>query len=123
MCPNNLEGKRLRRHRRLDSFILAQINAGETGEAITDGTVSNISESGCLLMTAVTLTIGQEITVLFDLPEDGGRIEAKGVVRNIRKSQYEDVHNYGIEFLNIEPDMSKKLRFLVQTNSDFPIEL
>ena len=111
----------LRRHKRVETFILAKIGEGGT-ESFSDGTISDISLSGCLLMTCNIIKIDQSIQLFFELPEDDTPIEITGVIKHLRKSHYECAQYYGVEFQVTEHDIKSKLKSLVEDYSTHTIK-
>ncbi len=66
------------------------------------GTSVNISKSGMLLETPITLKIGEEINLRFFIPKSLKQIETKAIV--MREELIKNVKRYGLKFFNLKPE-------------------
>lgn len=105
--PYTEEKKRceLRKHTRIKAFIFAIISKkeGAKGEEIEDGdaingTISDVSLEGCMLMSDHSFKANQNIRLVFDLSDEEPAVKIKCQIMNQRKSHIEECFFYGLKF-------------------------
>jgi hypothetical protein len=77
--------------------------------------ITSLSLNGCFLSTKRELESGQEIYLRWR-GESSGQISLKGAVRYLlRVMEGAQPTGAGIEFVNVPPDVSKRLQFLMES--------
>lgn len=111
----DLEGLSLRRHQRRPTAVPAEIaqifpetaGPGRRGE----GTITDLSISGCALATAMTLSAGDIIQLSFKLPETGTPVTLEGLIR--RAPRVGEEVRAGVEFKALAADVARALQALL----------
>lgn len=71
------------------------------------GTSINLSKTGMLLETPITLCIGEEIYLKFFLPKNLKQIETKALV--VREEKIGNLKRYGLKFINLDSEYERMI--------------
>lgn len=103
------QGERNRKFQRVKAEVPARVvpqGSPDNGEMFRHGRVTNISETGCLLMGSVGLEIGTHVEVILDLPNTDVAIRGR-----VKHSGHDGL---GIEFREIRKSDRQLLRYWLQ---------
>ncbi len=78
------------------------------------GTSVNISKSGMLLETHISIPLFEEIFLKFFLPKIPQQIETKAKV--VREEVFKNLKRYGIKFIDLEPSLGELIDDFVKKN-------
>ncbi len=109
----------LRKHTRIKTFIFTIISENESleekinqGNAI-DGTISDVSKKGCLLMSIHSFKLNHCLQLVFSLLDEGPQLKIKCLVKNKRKSHMEKSFYYGLEFMDLGAKEEEAIQTLI----------
>lgn len=71
------------------------------------GTSINLSKSGMLLETPISMNIGEEIFLKFFLPKNPKQIETKSIV--VREEVFKNIKKYGLKFVDLDLEYEKMI--------------
>ena len=97
----------LRKHNRIKTFVFTIISENESleekinQENAIDGTISDVSNKGCLLMSEHSFNLNRCLQLVFSLLDESPQLKIKCLVKNKRKSHVERCFYYGLEFLDM----------------------
>jgi c-di-GMP-binding flagellar brake protein YcgR len=110
----------LRKDTRIKTFIFTTISENESLEEKInqengiDGTISDVSKKGCLLMSEHSFNLNHCLQIVFSLLDEGPQLKIKCLVKNKRKSHMERCFYYGLEFLNLETKEEEAIQTLIK---------
>jgi len=96
-----------------------RIKKGIKSEVYSDEHVSfsstvDLSKGGIFISTPEPINNGSEVNMLIHIPEHG-ELEIKGIVKWVRSDETDNEKaGMGIEFINVNSDLKKKLDELVK---------
>jgi c-di-GMP-binding flagellar brake protein YcgR len=109
--PKRIESHELRSHKRLDCYLPAKVKIMDN---IIGVTIIDISREGCNLViekakveTSLTLQVGKEISISFQLPGESKKLTVAGKQKNIKKER--DSVSIGIEFVDANIELQERL--------------
>ena len=104
-CPNLVQIRERRSHKRINCFISAKVEfVDEKKEDAIKGMIKDISKNGCRCLFNIPkgskdlFLINEEITVRCEFPGIPGEQEAVGIVRGVNK-QDNDMMEVRMQFL------------------------
>jgi Flagellar protein YcgR/PilZ domain len=116
-CPKVVNERNIRSNRRIETLLPARIL---TGDQDTEGTVTDISTSGCHFKTktnrgeqsAVRDEVDQELELSVQLPGLPGDLRLRGKLKNVRK---EGGHvELGVAFVDLDDDTQAKIAAYIE---------
>ena len=100
-----------RKNERVKKWVKSEVHSDEH---ITFSSSVDLSRGGIFISTPEPLINGSEVSLSIHLPEHG-EIEIKGIVKWIRSDETgSDKAGMGIEFVNINSELKKKLDDLIK---------
>lgn len=100
-----------RKTRRVNTRIKSEVR---TEESVTLSSSVDLSKGGIFISTPEPLSDGSNVNLTIIIPGDG-EIDVQGVVKWVRDDETETGRaGMGIEFVNVNSDISRKLEGLVQ---------
>lgn len=117
--PTELSGVNVRKHPRIPVSYWASIleRSAEAGEGefkeAGDGTIADMSEGGCKLMTSCKYHVNDPIFLSFEPQEGKAPIRFKGKIRQIRIAPHDLIY-YGIQFDETFPEFFKTIKSIIE---------
>ncbi len=109
----------LRKHKRIKAFIFTIISGeqkveGEInqGKAL-NGTISDVSPEGCLLMSEEPFDVNQYINLVINLVDEEPPLKMKCKIMSQRKSHIEKCIFYGLKFEDVEKREQEAIVLLI----------
>lgn len=100
-----------RKNERVKKWVKSEVHSDEH---ITFSSSVDLSRGGIFISTPEPLSNGSEVSLSIHLPEHG-EVEIKGIVKWIRSDETgSDKAGMGIEFVNINSELKKKLDDLIK---------
>jgi len=100
-----------RKSERIKKGIKSEVFAEEH---VTFSSTVDLSKGGIFISTPEPLAIGSEVSMSIHMPGHG-ELEVKGIVKWVRTDESEsEKAGMGIEFMNVDSDLKKKLDELVK---------
>lgn len=117
--PTELKGVNVRKHPRIPVSFWASVlersekaGEGEFKEA-GDGTIADMSEGGCKLMTSSKYRVNDPIFLSFEYQEGKAPIRFKGKIRQVRIAPHDLIY-YGIQFDETSPEFLKTIKSIIE---------
>jgi hypothetical protein len=107
--PKSIEKMNLRKEERYGVLIPVSLDVESTEDSQElKGTITDLSSSGCRLISPIFCDSGDEIKIKFSLDSGGEPIPVKGIVRNFRSGDFEG-YELGVQFQDANQDINSFL--------------